>query len=235
MTVGKAFALLGFAVILLSSNGNTQDAIDELIKAIEVLQCLVPVVDAGDASSCYASSKDATSSDGQQYTLRSAPARIYAFLDHQDDNSFSLFNRAILVEEGDHISPPSHRLLNHMSMVVAYNLGLAHHLLGMQNGDNQRKNYSKALRMYHAAYALTMEYPADNRDLFYLAVLNNMGHIYNYSFDNINSKQCLGEMESILMLYASNEKKMSCDYSTFFMNIMMFSKQMPGPVAAQAA
>jgi hypothetical protein len=227
MTVGKAFALNANAVNLLSSNGNhVQGAIDELIKAIEVLrQCLVPVITAANNVSCHDSSNDTVLGDGQHYTFRSVPTSIYAFLDHHDDNSFYLFKRAILVEECDHTLTPSDRLMNYISMVVAYNLGLAHHLLGMQNGDNQRKNYSKALTMYHAAYDLMMECPADNRDLLYLAVLNNMGHIYNYSFDSRNSQACLEGMEFIVMPYSSNGKKMSDDYTPFLMNIFMFSKQ----------
>jgi hypothetical protein len=230
MTIDKAFALNANAVNLLSSNGNTQDAIDALREALAVLR--QSAADEGDVS-CHDSSKATLSGDGQHYTLRSVPTNMYAFSDHQDDNSFSLFSRAILVEEGSHMVTPSHRLLNRLSMVVAYNLGLAHHILGMQNGDNLRKNYSKALMMYHAAYCLLMEYPADNRDLLYLAVLNNMGHIHNYSFASRNIQSCLEGMESILMPYTSNEKQMSEDYTTFFMNIMMFSRQKA--VAASAA
>jgi hypothetical protein len=226
MTVDKAFALNADAVNMLSSNGNVQGAIDVLREALLVLrQCLVPVVEDVGNVSFHDSLKDTVSGDGQHYTLRSLPTGMCAFSDHQVYNPLYLFNRPILVEECDHtMLTPSDRLLNRISMVVTYNLGLAHHLLGMQNGDNRRKNYSKALRMYHAAYALTMEYP-DNRDLLYLAVLNNMGHIYNYSFDSRNIQHCLEGMESILTPYSGNEQNTSDDYTPFFMNVLMFSMQ----------
>ncbi len=110
-------------------------------------------------------------------------------------------------------------------MVVTYNIGISYHLLGAQNGNNQRKIYTKALAMYKVAYTLEKEYAGDNRDLVYLAVSNNMGHIYSHFFDKQSTKRCLEGMLSVLMSCSSNEDRAGEEYHPFFMNILMYYMQ----------
>jgi tetratricopeptide (TPR) repeat protein len=214
MTVGNVLALNANAVNLLSSNGNAQGAINVLREALTALRqmILVPI--------------DTESDNFQEtYKLRSVSAKLDDFVSSfQDDNSFHLFSRAILVEGCGQVLAPSDHLLNRISMVVTYNMGIAHHLLGTQNGNNQRRNYIKALTMYEVAYTLKKEY-ADNHDLVYLAVFNNMGHIYSHFFDKQSTKRCLEGMLSVLMSCSSNEDRAGEEYHPFFMNILMYYMQ----------
>jgi hypothetical protein len=247
ITVGNVLALTANAVNFLSGNGNIQGAIDVLHEALAALrQCVTPIVDvdadagtgtgAGDVPCDTARrpprprghdfSMDTVSDDGQHTSFRSVSTNVDAFPNCQDGNPFCLLNRAILFEGCHPTSTPSDGLLNHLTMVVTYNLGLAYHLLGMHNGNNQRKNYSKALKMYKVTASLMRLYP-DNRgrDLLYLAVFNNMGNIYSHFYDRENTQHCLEGMKAILMSCSDNDELKSEDYSPFYMNMMMFYRQ----------
>jgi tetratricopeptide (TPR) repeat protein len=214
MTVGNVLALNTNAVHLLSSDGNAQGAIKVLREALTALrQMLLVSIDTGPDNV----------QDG--YKLQSVSVKQDDFTSSfQDDNSFHLFSRAILVEGCGQVFAPSDYLLNRISMVVTYNLGMAHHLLGTRNGKKQRRNYTKALAMYKVAYTLKKEY-TDNRDLVYLAVFNNMGHIYSHFWDKQSTHRCLEGMHSVLMSCSSNEDRECEEYDPFFMNVMMYYKK----------
>jgi tetratricopeptide (TPR) repeat protein len=214
MTIGNALALNANAVNLLSSNGNAQGAIKVLREALTALRQMLLVPFDTHPDNARESCK-----------LRSVSVKLDdSTSSFQDDNSFHLFSRAILVEGCGQAMAPSDYLLNRISMAVTYNLGLAHHLLGTRDGNKQRRNYTKALTMYEVAYTLKKEY-ADNRDLMYLAVFNNMGHIYSHFWDKESIHRCLEGMHSVLMSCSSNEERACEEYDPFFMNVMMFYKK----------
>jgi tetratricopeptide (TPR) repeat protein len=223
MTIDTVLALNANAVNFLSDNGNIQGAIGMLHEALAVLrQCITPIVGAGDAS-CPDSSMDTVTDDGQQSSIRPVFTNVDAF---SDCNPFCILSRAVLFEGCNPTSTPPDGLLNHLSMVITYNLGLAYHLLGMQNGNDQKKNYNKALEMYKMTAALMRLHPdSRDRDLLHLAVFNNMGNIYFHFFDRGNTQHCLGGMQAILMSCSGNDELKSEDYSPFYMNILMFYRK----------
>jgi hypothetical protein len=230
MTVGDVLALNANAVNLLSSDGSVQGAIMVLLEALTALRQmrLVPI--------------DTDQDNVQEnYNLLSVSVKLDDYTSsYQDDNSFHLFGRAIFVKgcsqvfhlfgraifvKGcSQVLAPSDYLLNRISMVVTYNMGMAHHLLGTRNGNKQRRNYTRALTMYEVAYTLKKEY-ADNRDLAYLAVFNSMGHIYSHFWDKQSIHRCLEGMHSVLMSCPSNEDRAREEYDPFFMNVMMYYKK----------
>jgi tetratricopeptide (TPR) repeat protein len=214
MTVVNVLALNANAVNLLTGDGNVQDAINVLREALKALRQMARVpIDTGPGNV------------QETYKLRSVSAKLDDFTSSfQDDNSFHLFSRAILVEGCGQVLAPSDHLLNRISMVVTYNLGIAHHLLGTQNGNNQRRNYTKALTMYEVAYTLKKVY-ADDRDLVCLAVLNNMGHIHSHFFNKERTERCLEWMHYVLISCSSNEDRACEEYNPFVMNIMMYYMQ----------
>jgi hypothetical protein len=125
--------------------------------------------------------------------------------------------------------------VSRVSAVVTYNnMGLAHHLLGLQQkGNSQRKNFTKASRMYKVADALYMVYPDNGDILVFLAIGNNMAHIHSHFFDNESVRSCLDGIHVILMSSSSDTEKTSENFSPFYMNIMMFYRQMT--IASPAA
>jgi hypothetical protein len=97
----------------------------------------------------------------------------------QDDDDFFLFKRAILIEGFDQTLAPTDQLLTSIAAVVTYNLGLAHHLLGLQNGNYQRKNYAKALRFYELADTLNTKYSDNCGSYFSLLPRSYTPHSFN--------------------------------------------------------
>lgn len=187
---------------MLTKNGYVQSAIKLLREAfVELRKSLVPAIDVADVSRHY-TSKDTVSDDAEQYAIRSVAADMKDFSKYQHENPLYLFTRAILIE-GCRISA-----------VVTYNMGLAHHLLGLQqNGDRQRTNYTKASRMYKVADTLCRVYPDNGDILVFLAVGNNMAHIHSHFVDNESVQSCLGGTNVILMSSSSDVEKMSENYS----------------------
>jgi hypothetical protein len=236
MTIDSTLALNANAVSLLMSSGNVQGALDTLRETLAKLRqyCLVPIVDAVDVSYHHTAKDTVAENVEHSSTIRSVPTYVVNnFSKSQDDNAFYLFERAILIEAYEQMLVPTDRLLNRIAAVVTYNLGLAHHLLGLQNGKNERKNYAKALRFYEVADTLNSKYDPDNGDILILAIVNNAAHVHAHFFDNENTQRCLDRMSSILVsTSSSDEEKMTEEYSPFYMN-MMFYRQMS--VASPAA
>jgi hypothetical protein len=224
MTVDSIIALNANAVSLLMGSGNVQGAIDVLrVTLAKLRHSLVPIVDAGDASSCHYTAKDTGSDDVERCTIRSVPTDVDNSSELQDDNTFYLFERAILIEGGyDQILVPTDRLLNRIAVVVTYNLGLAHHLLGLQNGNYKRVNYAKALRFYEMADTLDRMYPDNPRGILFLAVVNNTAHIQSHFFDTRDTQRCLDGISFMLMSNSSDEEKTSEEYRPFYMNVMFY-------------
>jgi hypothetical protein len=228
MTVDSALALNTNAVSLLGS-GNVQGAIDGLRETLAKLRdCLVPIVDAGNAS-CHYTGKDTVSDNVEHCTIRSVPMGVNNISKAQDDDAFSLFERAILIEGCDQTLAPTDRLLTRIAVVVTYNLGLAHHLLGLQNGNYQRENFAKALRFYETADTLNRTYP-DNRGILFLAAVNNAAYLHSHFFNNGNTQTCLDGM-SFVLRSTSRDEKTSEEYSPFFMNVMFYRQMTVAPAA----
>jgi hypothetical protein len=234
MAVDNALALNANAVSLLTKNGNVQSALKLFRKAFgELRESLVPAIDVADVS-CHCTSKDTVSDNVEQYTIRSVAADIEDFSKYQYDNPFCLFQRAILIEGCDQILVPTDRLVSRISAVVTYNMGLAHHLLGLQqNGNSQRTNYTLASRMYKVADTLYRVYPDNGDILVFLAVRNNMAHIHSHFVDNESVQSCLKGINVVLQSSSGDEEKTSENYSPFYLNIMMFYRQIT--VASPAA
>jgi tetratricopeptide (TPR) repeat protein len=229
MTVDTALALNTNAVSLLMGSGKVQDAIDVLRETLAILRdCLVPIVDAGDASRHY-TAEDTVSDNVEHCTIRSVPMGVNNISKAQDDDAFSLFERAILIEGCDQTLAPTDRLLTRIAVVVTYNLGLAHHLLGLQNGNYQRENFAKALRFYETADTLNRTYP-DNRGILFLAAVNNAAYLHSHFFNNGNTQTCLDGM-SFVLRSTSRDEKTSEEYSPFFMNVMFYRQMTVAPAA----
>jgi hypothetical protein len=228
MTIDSALALNTNAVSLLMGSGNISGAINVLRETLAKLRhCLVPI-DAADASRHY-TAKDTISDHVEHCTIRSVPIDVDNFSKAQDDDAFYLFERAILIEGYDQTLAPTDRLLTRIIVVVTYNLGLANHLLGLQNGNYRREKYAKALRFYEVADSLNRTYP-DNRGILFLAAVNNAAHIHSYFYNNENTQTCLDGMSSILTS-SSRDEKASEEYSPFFMNMMFYKQMIVAPAA----
>jgi hypothetical protein len=229
MPIDSALALNANAVSLLTVSGNVQGAIDVLRETLaELCNYLVPIVDAGGAS-CHHTEEDTVSDNVGHCSIRSVPIDVDNVSKSQDDDAFYFFERAILIEGYDQTLVPTDRLLTRIVVVVTYNLGLAHHLLGLQNENYRKENYAKALRFYEVANSTNRTNP-DNRGILSLAAVNNAAHIHSHFFNNGNTQRCIDGMSSILMS-SSRDEKTSEEYCPFYMNTMFYKQMIVAPAA----
>jgi hypothetical protein len=153
-----------------------------------------------------------------------------------NDDVFVLFNRALhLPSEVDEMMARSNFYHHLLSVVLTYNIGLAHHLAGLHNGSTPL--LSRGFDFYSMAYAALTEQskhlqgPSDFLNLAFLALANNIGHIHaHFRCFNETAIYCdqvshrlvseLRTSRTIGAAYSISDE----DYQLFFMNACFFQK-----------
>jgi len=99
---------------------------------------------------------------------------------------FYLFNRSLhlQLDEEDDLEGKDEIYSHLLSSVLTYNVGITHHLAGLQKGDSQL--LTRALEFYSLVYATLTEQSdwlrkfQSSLDFCLLALANNIGHIHAY-------------------------------------------------------
>jgi tetratricopeptide (TPR) repeat protein len=141
---------------------------------------------------------------------------------YQDQDAFSIFDRAFLIESSDLSSSTiySSEGQHFTAPVLLYNMGLACQLLGMEDVRSQHSNLKKAMKAYRMAAAIA------SNDLVSLAVSNNMGHIYSQFCDTQESQRCLDSVQAGLCAIEDSEAEILEDeFSAFEMNVLIMHGQ----------
>jgi tetratricopeptide (TPR) repeat protein len=153
---------------------------------------------------------------------------------YQDQDAFSIFDRAFLIDSSDLASIYSSEGQNSTTTVLLYNMGLAYQLLGTQVFHSQHRNLKKAMQVYRMAAAILEKSGDEANDLVFLAVSNNMGHIYSYFCETQESQRCLDCLQAVLNeIQHSKVEILVEEFRAFQMNIMVMHGQRA--VAAAAA
>jgi tetratricopeptide (TPR) repeat protein len=138
---------------------------------------------------------------------------------YQDQDAFSIFDRAFLIDSSDLASIYSNEGQNSTTSVLLYNMGLAYQLLGMQDFRSQQRNLKKAMKVYRMAAAVA-------NDLVSLAVSNNKGHIYSYFCETQDSQRCLDSLQAGLNEIRDSKVEILVDeFSAFQMNVLIMHRQ----------
>jgi tetratricopeptide (TPR) repeat protein len=147
---------------------------------------------------------------------------------YQDQDAFSIFDRAFLIDSSDLASIYSSEGQTFTTPVLLYNMGLAYQLLGMEDLRSQHSNLKKAMKAYRMAAAIA-------NDLVSLAVSNNKGHIYSQFCDTQESQRCLDSLQAGLQAIQQDSKVeiLEDEFSAFQMNVLIMHGQKK--VAASAA
>jgi hypothetical protein len=147
---------------------------------------------------------------------------------YQEQDAFSIFDRAFLFDSSVLATVyTSEEGQNYTTTVLLYNIGLAYQLLGMQDFRSQQRNFKKAMKVYRMAAAIA-------NDLVFLAVSNNMGHIYSHFCETLESQRCLDCLQAGLNAIQDSKVEILVDeFSVFQMNVMIMHGQKT--VAAAAA
>jgi tetratricopeptide (TPR) repeat protein len=123
---------------------------------------------------------------------------------------FSLYDRSLAIASDDELdqrdsdkvtsSLDEHRLTS----VVLYNMALCYHLRAtQQQGSSNDRFMRKAIRLYNLALELLEGNSASSRPrssdaLVCLAVLNNLGHAYQYFNEVEKAQYCFDQLVSVL-------------------------------------
>jgi hypothetical protein len=148
---------------------------------------------------------------------------------NQDHHAFSLFDRALVIENAD-LAAVSIADQSCATAVVMYNMGLALQLQGMQDLRSKQANFKKATRLYQMATNV-LEGRTGSEDhvssgLVYLAVSNNMGYIYSHFCNTSEAQRCLTWLFTILQAMGiSNTDILGDEYLPFHLNIVVLHGQ----------
>jgi hypothetical protein len=155
----------------------------------------------------------------------------------QDQNAFSVFGRALVIDDAELVADFAIAGQNCTTAVVMYNMGLAHQLQGMQDLRSQQANFKKAMIFYQLATDV-LERCTGTEDhvsgLVYLAVSNNMGHIFSHFCNTKEAHYCLTWLFTILQAMEIYDTDILGDeYLPFHLNVLILHGQ--DAVAAAAA
>jgi hypothetical protein len=173
-------------------------------------------------------------------SVRSVPLDDLLFdtSSHQDHHAFSLFDRALVIDNAKLAAACSIGGQDCITAVVLFNVALAFHLQGRRNICLQQTSFKKALQLYKMAFEI-MERWLDFVDsdeevnlLVYLAVINNIGHIHSHFCEGREAQHCLH------LLHVGLETAKSSGIDLFSEEYLLFSMNaliLRGQVAAAAA
>jgi hypothetical protein len=116
-------------------------------------------------------------------------------------------------------SAPSPRLFSKLSIVVMYNLALAFHLSSLQNFSVER--LIRAKQLYEFTFQMHLQESCDVTLLYSLALMNNLGLIYQVLSDSERSNQCFKNMLATMMfLLEANEAHTIKQWDGLLSNVM---------------
>lgn len=148
-----------------------------------------------------------------------------------DDEVFSLFNRALHLRfDEDDIEGNEELYFHLLTAILSYNVGLAHHLCGLQTGES--KVVERGLDFYSMVYSsLTKRkdyleaYPT-SINLCLLALVNNIAHIHAHFRRFKATAICNDEITfrlSVLLSPFSHISVFDEDYKIFFLNVSLYT------------
>jgi hypothetical protein len=224
--------LLNTKAVDLMRQGNLQEAISDFIAALGELLRRVDQPEDVDLTNKVTSTFLSVRSVPLEGSLSLVKSTSY-----QDHHAFYVFDRALVIDGIDLAAASSIAGQNCTTAVVMYNMGLAHQLQGMQDLRSQEANFKKAMRFYEMATDV-LEGCTGSEDqvsgLVYLAVSNNMGHIYSHFYDTTEAQYCLTWLFTILQAMEIYDTDILGDeYLPFHLNVLILLGQ--DAVAAAAA
>ena len=99
---------------------------------------------------------------------------------------------------------PSQRLCSKLSMVVMYNLALSFHLSALAQGCIAR--LARAKKLYELAFQMHLEESCEVTLLYSLALMNNLGLVYQLLNDMERSNQCFQHLLATMMFLLESEE-----------------------------
>lgn len=125
-----------------------------------------------------------------------------------------------------------------LSYVILYNLGLAHHMRGMEERDGSVKQgifLQKAVMLYESAHQLLSREKFNLSLLHDMAIASNLGHIHYILGDADRASLCFQHLLSTMVYVMHCDESngvASCVMGTFISNVMPFLYRSTSAAAA---
>jgi tetratricopeptide (TPR) repeat protein len=149
----------------------------------------------------------------------------------EDHHAFCIYDRALLIDSTDCVAVSSMTGQLCTAAALLFNMGLAYQLLGMQDLRSRKSSFNKAMAVYQMATDIFEHSDGDEvNGLTYLAVSNNMGHIYSHFCETRETQQCLDSLLEGLHSFPNIDTR-GDEYFQFRMNLLV----QHGQAAAAAA
>jgi tetratricopeptide (TPR) repeat protein len=166
-------------------------------------------------------------------SFRSVPLKaslpLFNSSSYQDHHTFSLFDRALVIDDAELAAASSIAGQNSTAVVVLFNMGLAYQLQGMQDLRSLQINFKKAMSLYNMATEILdrcTAYGDDVNGLLYLAVSNNLGHIYSHFCETAVAQRFLEWLNIILeSMERSHLDTLGDEYLPFHLNVLILRGQ----------
>jgi hypothetical protein len=167
-------------------------------------------------------------------SVRSVPLKYSLSLfdsSYQDPDTFSLFDRALVIDATELVATSSTTGKLCTAVVFLFNMGLAHQLQGMhQDLHSQHSNFKKAMKLYKMATEIlrrcSRASDGEVNGLLYLAVTNNMGHIYSHFCRMRMARRCLKWLDNIIgNMERSNMNTLGDEFLPFHVNVLILRGQ----------
>ena len=146
-------------------------------------------------------------------------------------NAFDIYTSAFLFPSVRDVADYKHEV----SVIVFYNLGLAHHLAASCGAPDSSKHLGRALQCYKIALTVFQSIGCLQFDDWYhllLGLLNNMGHIYCHSWQVEEAKTCSKYIDALLA--SPDAESLSEEDGVFFFGTVFHVRSFAGVLAPAA-
>ena len=112
-----------------------------------------------------------------------------------------------------------------LTLIIIFNLGIAHHLNAITSTKRARTKIKKTLQLYQVAHNCLEKYRRDNHycdamaDVrFKMILCNNLSHIHRFLGDVLKHRQCIEQLMSIIMYVVDINKARNVEYGSILLD-----------------
>jgi hypothetical protein len=152
----------------------------------------------------------------EESLLQSVETSCFDTIVPSDCNFLCIYKNAIAIA-------PEATNIEVVSATVMYNLGLVNHGRGLQRSNS--KLIKRACKLYRIALSVLMQssLPCIGLAILSMALLNNLAHIYSYSYEMSSMNECLRCLRNTLD-YVEQAEGDNEAYSVFLVNSICADK-----------
>lgn len=111
-------------------------------------------------------------------------------------NMFEMYQGAFLLPRFESLD----QVASEISIVLFYNLALAHHVVGFSGLEDAKRHITEALRFYKLAFSVLKATPDGRLEgiSLVMGLLNNLAHIFSHFWRTQEAKACNSKLETLL-------------------------------------